>query len=77
MATTKARINITADANIETALKIVAKRDGVPVATKAAELIAIGLELEEDLALATIADARAKTAGRPIPHDQFWDKQSL
>ena len=76
MATTKSRINITAEPEIEAALKNAAKRDKVPLATKAAQLLAIGLELEEDIALAAIADERSKTKGKFIAHDKFWDSLS-
>jgi len=72
MATTKQRINITADPEIEQALKSAAKRDNVPVATKAAELIQIGLALEEDLALSVIAELRSKKKGLYVPHDKAW-----
>ena len=72
MATTKSRINITADLEFESALKNAAKRDRVPVATKAAELIAVGLNLEEDLALAALADSRQNIKGDFISHDQAW-----
>ena len=68
MATTKQRINITTDPNIEAALKNAAKRDGVPVATKASELLAIGLELEEDIALASIAISRTAKDTEYISH---------
>lgn len=72
MATTKQRINITTDSNLEQALKSAAKRDGVPVATKATELLAIGLELEEDFALASIATSRASDNKKFISHDEAW-----
>ena len=73
MSTTKQRINITADIATEAALKRAAKRDGVPVATKAAELVMIGLDLEEDIAWSTLADERALTPKEEyIPHDQAW-----
>jgi len=73
MATTKQRINITTDPNIEAALKNAAKRDGVPVATKASELLAIGLELEEDIALASIAISRTAKDTEYISHAQAWN----
>lgn len=76
MATIKQRINITTDSDLEAALKTAAKRDGVPVATKATELLAIGLELEEDIALASIANARAVETSKLISHDDAW-RQSL
>lgn len=73
MATTKARINITAEPEIEQALRLAARREGIPVATKAAELLAIGLELEEDIALAALAEERVKTPKKEfIPYAKIW-----
>ena len=72
MATTKTRINITADADIEMALLKAAKREGVPVAAKAAELLRTALELEEDLALASLADKRLVKPGRLVKHEAVW-----
>jgi len=72
MATTKERINITADPDIERALKRAAKREKVPVATKAAALLRLGLELEEDLAMVKIIDKRLKTKVKFISHDKVW-----
>lgn len=72
MATIKQRINITTDPDLEAALKSAAKRDGVPVATKATELLAIGLELEEDFALGTIATNRTTKGSEFISHEQAW-----
>ena len=73
MPTTKQRINITTNPDVEGALRQAAKRDGVPVATKATELLAIGLELEEDLALASIITARLGTKdGQFISHADAW-----
>ncbi|KKW02020.1 MAG: hypothetical protein UY36_C0012G0003 [Parcubacteria group bacterium GW2011_GWA1_49_11] len=73
MPTTKTRINITADKDIERSLVAAAKRDGVPTASKAAELLRLALELEEDLALSAIADERL--TGKKIKwlsHKQVW-----
>lgn len=72
MTTIKQRINITTDYDVEQALRNAAKRDGVPVATKASELLAIGLDLEEDIALASIANARAVETSKLISHDDAW-----
>jgi len=72
MATTKPRINITTEPDVERALRSAAKRDSMPIATKATELLMIGLELEEDIALASIADARAADKSKFISHDQAW-----
>jgi len=72
MATTKQRINITADKHMELALKRLAKRDRVPIARKAAELINMALELEEDTILAQIAQSRLTQKVKYIPHKMVW-----
>lgn len=73
MTTTKDRINITADSETKLALSRAAKREKVPVATKAAELIRIGLSLEEDIYLAKVAERREGShKGRYITHEKVW-----
>ena len=73
MTTTKHRINITADKDIEKALIRSAKRDGVPTASKAASLLRTALELEEDLAWTELADRRASQKNvRYLTHKQVW-----
>ena len=72
MVTTKTRINITAEPEIEQAVRLAAQREGIPVATKAAELISIGLALEEDIVLALLADQRSKTKAQFVSHDEAW-----
>ncbi len=73
MTTTKTRINITADRDVKKSLVAAAKRDGMPTASKAAELLRLALELEEDLALSDLADSRL--TGKKIKwlsHRQVW-----
>ena len=72
MATIKTRINITAEPEIEAALKRSAKREKTPVATKAAELLALALSIEEDMMLGVIAEDRERVAGKYISHTQAW-----
>ncbi|MBI2474075.1 MAG: hypothetical protein HYV68_00065 [Candidatus Taylorbacteria bacterium] len=74
MATNKKRINITANPEIESAIKRAAKRDGVPVAAKASELIEIGLNLEEDMSLAGLASLRDQKGARYVSHQDAWSK---
>jgi hypothetical protein len=74
MATTKTRINITADADVEEALRRSAKRACVPVAAKAAEFLRLALEIEEDLMLASVADNRLQDSSRFIKHEKAWGK---
>ena len=72
MPTTKQRINITVDKDTNWILKTLAKRDSVSVSAKAVELLEDALELEEDLALAAIADARSKKKVKYIPFEKAW-----
>ena len=72
MPTLNTRINITADEDIEKALTRAARRDQMPVAAKAVELLRLALELEEDLLLTEIADARASKKVRFISHERAW-----
>ena len=74
MTTTKKRINISLSSDLNKALITVAKRDQVPEATKAAELLRLGMELEEDILLESLASNRLKTAKKPITHKQVWGK---
>ncbi len=72
MPTVKARINISLPDEVKEALQKLAKRDRLPEATKAARLLEIALELEEDLAWAKIAEERDKKTARFVSHTQAW-----
>jgi len=73
MATTKDRINITTDKATRAILLKIAKRDRVPLATKAAELIQLALEIEEDLALGLITEERMSHKNiKWVPHHLAW-----
>lgn len=72
MATTKKRLNITLGSELEDAITKVAKRDNIPTATKAAELLEIALLIEEDMAWDILAKDREKEKGEFIKHDKAW-----
>ena len=74
MATTKTRINISVSKTTRDILRALAKRDELPVATKAGDLIEEALELEEDRALEAIIQRRLKTRkkGRSYSHKEAW-----
>ncbi len=72
MPTTKARINITADKDVEKSLIAAARRDGVPTASKAAELLRLALELEEDFYWSKLAEERDVKGVKYISHEKFW-----
>jgi predicted DNA-binding protein len=72
MPTTKKRVNISLAPDLERALSRIAKRDNMKEATKAGELLRLALEIEEDVALATIATHRQNTQKKTLSHTQVW-----
>ncbi|MEK7134155.1 MAG: hypothetical protein AAB805_01480 [Patescibacteria group bacterium] len=72
MSTIKKRINITLSSDLEKGLKFLARRDRVPEATKAAEMLQFAFELEEDRALTEIAAKRDVKGAKYIPYKQAW-----
>lgn len=74
MATTKKRINVSLSPDLNEALSKLAKRDRVPEATKAAELLRLGMEVDEDLLLAQVADQRLKTSKKLLSHAEVWKR---
>lgn len=74
MATIKQRINISIPKNVRSALKLLAKRDEMPEATKAAILLMSALELEEDRYFEQFANKRLKDSTRWIrDNDKIWN----
>ncbi len=75
MATTKTRINVSLSVEVEQALKALAKRDQVPSATKAAELLRLALEIEEDYVFSAIADDRiTEKSIKWLKSEEVWGK---
>lgn len=72
MATNKKRINISVPKDLELILKELAERDDVPVATKALELMKIGVEIDEDEIWDKIASERDTKDAKFISHKEFW-----
>jgi predicted DNA-binding protein len=72
MATTKRRLNISLSKEVETLVSMMAKRDGVPEATKVGELLRTSLALEEDRALSLLAEERLKDVGKKLSHKEVW-----
>ncbi len=69
----KNRINISVSQDVERAVASLAKRDQVPNATKAAELIRLAIEIEEDVALDTFAQKRDVKTTKFIAHNTAWN----
>lgn len=72
MTTTKKRVNISLSSELEKVLTKISERDEVPQATKAAELIRIAIEIEEDQVLDVIASKRDIDGVKFIPHKKAW-----
>lgn len=72
MPTTKPRINVSLPDEIREALTKLARRDNIPEATKAARLLEIALELEEDVVWDEIASKRDRKNARLILHKNAW-----
>lgn len=72
MPTIKKRINVSLSKPIVLFLELIARRDEVPPATKAAELIEKALEIEEDAYWSKIGDARASENVQYITDDNAW-----
>jgi len=72
MPTIKKRINISIADDLDKALTAIAKRDRVPQARKAVELLRLGIEVEENLLLERLASERLATAQKFISHKAVW-----
>lgn len=72
MPTTKTRINLSVPDDVNTALKRLARRERVPVATKALDLLRNALEADEDGALFAFAESRERRKCRMVSHVSAW-----
>ena len=72
MATTKNDSISVWKANLKKCSLCIAKRDRVPQATKATELLRVALEIEEDQVWAEIAQNRDRKGARFISHKKAW-----
>ena len=72
MTTTKKRVNVSLSAPLENLVAKLAKGNQVPQATKAAELIRIGVEIEEDEYFDIIASNRDKKGVKFVSHKKAW-----
>ena len=72
MLVTKTRINISISRHARRALERLARRDEMPEATKAAQLIQHALECDEDEVWDAIARVRDRRGAKFLPHDRAW-----
>ena len=73
MPTLKRRLNITLSSELSDFLVNASKRDDIPEATKAAEMLRLAMELEEDVYDSALADRHMKDpAVTYVSHEDFW-----
>lgn len=72
MATAKKRRMVSLADDVDSVLEHLAARDGVPPATKAAELIQIAIEIDEDDVWEAIVNRRDTKDAKFISHDEAW-----
>ncbi len=72
MSTMKTRINVSISSDVERALIALAKRDQVPHATKAAELLRQALEIEEDRVFDAVGSMREEGGAKFVSHKKAW-----
>lgn len=65
-------MNVTIPPDVERVLFRVAERDAMPPATKAAHLIRLALEFEEDETWDAVARGRDTAKARFVPHRRAW-----
>lgn len=68
----KSRLNVSLPDDIKLALRRLAARDRIPAATKAARLIEVALEIEEDQIWDALAQKRDKKRARFLSHKSAW-----
>ena len=72
MTTVKKRVNVSLSKTLNEALGKLSKRDQVPQATKAAELLRLAIEFEEDEVLDNLASKRDEPTSKFISHKKAW-----
>ena len=72
MPTTKKRVNVTLSDDLEKVLDMLSKRDNVPVATKASELIKIAIEIDEADVFSMVAEERDTKDAKYVSHNKAW-----
>jgi len=74
MPTKNPRINVVLEKPLYRNVERIARKDGVSLSLKVRDLVKEALEMEEDIALASIAVEREKTFNRKkaLSHNEVW-----
>jgi len=68
------RINVVLDTHLFKNVRFLAEKDGVSLSTKVRDLLKEAMEIQEDIVLATFAEAREDTLEKPfaLTHEDTW-----
>ena len=68
------RVNVVLERPLYNNVERLAERDGVSLSLKVRDLVREALEIEEDIALAHLAEAREKSfhKKKALKHDEVW-----
>lgn len=74
MPTSNPRINVVLEKPVYKSIEQLAKRDGVSLSLKVRDLVREAIGIEEDVALAKIAEKREKgfTKAKALKHGEVW-----
>lgn len=74
MPTRNPRINIVLDESLYLGVQMLARKDNISLSAKARDLIKEALEIQEDTALAHVAEERDKSWNNDeaVSHDDLW-----
>lgn len=74
MPTKHPRVNVVLEKPLYKDVERIAGRDGVSLSLKVRDLVKEALEIEEDIALSHVAEAREKSFDRKkaLRHDEVW-----
>ena len=68
------RINVVLDTHLFKNVQFLAEKDGVSLSTKVRDLLKDAMEIQEDIILATLAEAREDSLeeSSPLTHEDTW-----
>jgi predicted DNA-binding protein len=68
------RVNVVLDDHLFRNVQLLAEREGVSLSTKVRDLVKEALEIQEDLYLASFAEARKRTIKKSatLSHEETW-----
>jgi metal-responsive CopG/Arc/MetJ family transcriptional regulator len=74
MPTKSPRINVVLEKPLYQTIERLASREGISLSLKVRDLVRVALEIEEDIALTDLAEARERALpkAKSLRHDEVW-----